>query len=101
MTVKASSLQSGDTQFDEIWDSSKTVVGVGVDVCGVGVDVCGVGADVCDVGVDVRAVLVDVGVVGLCSHPKHRERRIMAKIQFFITQPLHECFPVEYIGNSR
>ena len=91
LTVKASSLQSGDTQFDEIWDSSKTVVGVGVDVCGVG-------ADVCDVGVDVCAVLVDVG---LCSHPKHRERRIMAKIQFFITQPLHECFPVGYTGNSR
>ena len=91
MTVKASSLQSGDTQFDEIWDSSKTVVGVGVDVCGVG-------ADVCDVGVDVWAVLVDVG---LCSHPKHRERRIMAKIQFFITQPLHECLPVGFTGKSR
>ena len=42
-----------------------------------------------------------VGVVGLCSHPKHKERRIVAKIQFFITQPLHECLPVASTGNSR
>jgi len=60
LTVKASSLQSGDTQFDEIRESSKTVVGVGIWVVGVGILVVGVG---------IWVVLVDVWVIEVWPHP--------------------------------